>query len=646
MPLEDSNNSHRDQKNCHVAAQTKQGKKMVISDTIHRASQKIRSMWIGKLINRLSIAKKFGFSYALAIGIPVVGTTAGLALGGYYEKQALQTLVLADEQQQHVTNLEKAVIGMRSHPQQVLPILGKSIWFDLESYKFSANVEQVRDQLLNLANFLETNPNYSAVDTTKFKKLLKSYEVTTNSYSEQLDSLLQEIDPTNLELEEIPAARQKILAFMSGSTTNQIDSEFELLSENLNQIIAAAETQKKQAITTIERVQALRLQIILVTMLLSVAIASILSIYTSHQIASPLKTVTSVARRVTQESNFNLRTPVTTEDEVGSLATSLNQLIQWVGEYTHQLELARQMLKQRVEERTQELTQALQELGQTQSQLIQSEKMSSLGQLVAGVAHEINNPVNFIFGNLQYAREYTEDLLELVQLYQQHYPNSQPEIQERIEAIELEFLSEDLSKLMSSMKLGVDRIRQIVVSLRNFSRLDEAEMKAVDIHEGIESTLLILNNRLKNSVEVIKQYGNLPLIECYAAQLNQLFMNIIANAIDALEESETRDYVPTNNGKRQDNYHKKKHQILIQTENIANKQIRIKICDNGPGVPPEIKNKLFDPFFTTKKVGKGTGLGLSISHQIVEKHHGKIELNSEIGKGTEFVICLPVSSTR
>lgn len=276
-------------------------------------------------------------------------------------------------------------------------------------------------------------------------------------------------------------------------------------------------------------------------------------------------------------------------------------------------------------EQAQQLEEALRDLRLTQSQLIQTEKMSSLGAMVAGIAHEINNPVNFIHGNIDYVTRYIEDLLELINLYQERSPQTDPEIQDHREAIDLDFLIEDLPKTLSSMKIGTDRIRQMVLSLRNFSRLDEAETKAVNLHEGIDSTLLILNNRLKQGIEVIKEYGNLPLVECYPAQLNQVFMNILSNAIDALVSSEQSS-----------------KQIVIQTAVTNADQVEVRIRDNGSGMPLEIKNKIFDPFFTTKEVGKGTGLGLSICYQIVEKHQGKIEVSSETGLGTEFAIALPL----
>ncbi|MEA5602381.1 sensor histidine kinase [Nostoc sp. UHCC 0252] len=286
-----------------------------------------------------------------------------------------------------------------------------------------------------------------------------------------------------------------------------------------------------------------------------------------------------------------------------------------------------------------QLQQTLQELQYTQVQLIQTEKMSSLGQLVAGVAHEINNPVNFIYGNLIHIREYSQQLLTLIKLYQQENCNYNSEITSLIDKIDLEFIIDDMPKILSSMEVGTERICEIVLTLRNFSRLDEAEMKPVDIHEGINSTLLILQHRLKENhkqqeIAIIKNYGNLPLIECYVGGLNQVFMNIFSNAIDALDE-------------HKGNFKKNLSSIIVHTQVKNEESVIISIKDNGPGITEEVKSRLFDPFFTTKPVGKGTGLGLSISYQIiVDKHKGKINCISAPGKGTEFVIEIPIKQTR
>ncbi|MBD2411415.1 PAS domain-containing sensor histidine kinase [Nostoc calcicola FACHB-389] len=292
--------------------------------------------------------------------------------------------------------------------------------------------------------------------------------------------------------------------------------------------------------------------------------------------------------------------------------------------------------KQAEEILRQSQAQLRQEATQLATQLVQSEKMSSLGQLVAGVAHEINNPVNFIYGNLTPANEYIQDLLKLLQLYQQHYPNPVAEIQDQAEAIDIDFLLTDLPQLLTSMKVGAERIKEIVLSLRNFSRLDEAQMKEVDIHHGIDSTLMILEHRLQEQancpgIKIIKEYGNIPLVECYAGQLNQVFMNILTNAIDALEKSCLTG---------QNNPHP---QIRIKTELINTNQVIICVADNGCGMSETVQKQLFDPFFTTKPIGKGTGLGLSISYQIItEKHQGKLRCISCLNQGTEFVIEIPL----
>ncbi|WP_414528879.1 PAS domain S-box protein [Nodularia chucula] len=303
-------------------------------------------------------------------------------------------------------------------------------------------------------------------------------------------------------------------------------------------------------------------------------------------------------------------------------------------------EIALQKSEAQLRQQAEALETTLKELQSTQSQLIQSEKMSSLGQLVAGIAHEINNPVNFIYGNLIHAHNYIEGLLNLLKLYQNHYPHPITEIKQQGEAIELDFVIEDLPKLLASIKIGAERIRQIVTSLRIFSRMDEAEYKAVNIHEGIDSTLMILQNRLKAKpshpeIKVIKKYGKLPLIECYAGQLNQVFMNILSNAIDAIEERDTQRTTEEIN--QFPNY------ISICTEISQMGELIVRVADSGVGIPEKAQSRLFEPFFTTKPIGKGTGLGLAISYQIIaQTHGGSLKFISSSVAGTEFIITIPI----
>ncbi|RCJ18653.1 serine/threonine protein kinase [Nostoc sp. ATCC 43529] len=365
----------------------------------------------------------------------------------------------------------------------------------------------------------------------------------------------------------------------------------------------------------------------------------------------------------------NLTTGAFTRDRVEVLkllttqaAISLKNAIlyQNLAQAKESLEKYNHTLEEKVKERTQELNdnnqklqQAIQELKRAQIQLIQSEKMSSLGQMVAGIAHEINNPINFIHGNIAHASEYVSDLLDLITVYQQEYPDSSPVIEDKSEEIDIDFLAKDLPKILDSMKVGSSRIRTIVLGLRNFSRLDEYEMKPVDIHEGIDNTLMILQHRLKENndypeIKVIKEYGNIPEVTCYAGQLNQVFMNILSNALDALEESSvneqqrncSRVFGVSEVQEQVKNHHP---EIRISTQPTDSNTLIIRIADNGYGMTEAVRQKIFDPFFTTKSVGSGTGLGLSISYQIiVDKHKGSLTCNSALGEGTEFVIEIPM----
>jgi signal transduction histidine kinase len=389
------------------------------------------------------------------------------------------------------------------------------------------------------------------------------------------------------------------------------------------------------------------------TILLCIAalgMAIVLSWYTSNFVIYPILKLSKASQRIAQGDLTQTVEPFPIQ-EVQTLAIAFNHMALQLQESFSALERSNLDLEQRVSDRTQALSAALTSLQQTQTQLIQAEKMSSLGQVAAGIAHEINNPINFIHGNLPYVEKYMTVLAEALDLYQQQNLDLPSTVQTHLADLDLEFITQDLPKILQSMRSGSDRIREIVQGLRHFSQLDEAIWKQVDLHHGLDSTLLLLQHRLKASsfrpaIQINKEYGVLPNVECYAGQMNQVFLNILSNAIDAIDLQYKN---------QRSSQHLALPTIIIHTElgrsledspledGEATDNITIRIIDNGIGIPATLGSKIFDPFFTTKPIGQGTGLGLATSYQIiVEQHQGSIEYRPHAPIGTEFILKIPL----
>jgi len=568
-----------------------------------------------------SIFRKIAYANFLVVSISITGTVLGFFIGDYYEAQAQQTLTKATQQEELLHSLETYILKLRAHPYKLIGTVEQALWFRYEIQQFEEHINEIK-KLIDRLNQLGDISGSAAQSIDTF---CEEAEIAIDLYEKRFQEIWPQVDPLRLSPQSRTEAQQTVLLSVLEDETQQIDVQFEKLSSQLDKLIDISEDQQETAHLQTKQAKIIRKIIISISLIISTSMAFILAIYTGRKIASPIELVTKTAQKVTADSNYNLEAPVITNDEVGILANAFNQLIVKAKKQIYELSEAQYFLEKRVEERTYELQNTLDTLKETQAQLIQTEKMSSLGEMVAGVAHEINNPVSFIHGNIAHVQEYLDDLLDLLLLYQEVYSDLKPEIHNKMEEIDFDYIQSDFPKILDSMRMGTRRIQTIVSSLRNFSRLDESEVKNVNLHEGLDSTLIILSSKIKPEIEIIKQYGDLPKITCYPAQLNQVFLNLIVNAIDALLNSDVEP-----------------KKIAIVTHRISRDRVQVKIEDNGPGIPKEIHHKIFNPFFTTKPIGEGTGLGLAISYRIIEKHEGKLEVVSEVGQGTTFKITLPI----
>jgi two-component system, NtrC family, sensor kinase len=603
-------------------------------------------------LSKLSIPTKVRLGYLLTLGIALSGTITGILIGEIYQKHSQNLIEDALEENQLLYELTTNLLEAKSLEQELVFILDKPEQFRQRYALLLKELKDLEDTWEQVkSSYANAEVEETSEETEAFNKVIQHYDAIVVTYFRESLIIYKQIENPNITPSEFTNVRQQLLTFNSSELAYKIENVITSIKRTTD-IINEEVNDAQVALVNFSRI---RLVIVSSSLFISTILALIITSYMIKNLSRPLQTFTIIAEQVSRESNFQLQVPVTTEDEVGVLAKAFNQLIVRIRELLieqrriqEELVLYNHNLEAQVQERTEELQdkniylqKTLSELTSTQNQIIQSEKMSSLGQLVAGVAHEINNPVSFISGNLVHASEYTHNLLELIELYQQVYTQPEDIIQNQIEEIDLKYLKEDLPQVIDSMKVGAERIVEIVKSLRNFSRLDEAEYKEANITEGIDGTLMILRHRLKASGErpetqIIKDYSELPIVTCYPGQLNQVFMNILGNAIDAIEEynqKRTKEEIKLNPSL-----------IKIYTQKIDNDWVRIAIEDNAGGIPETIISKLFDPFFTTKPVGKGTGLGLSISYQIItEKHAGRLFCNSKPGEGTEFVIEIPIN---
>ncbi|MBE9122191.1 HAMP domain-containing protein [Tychonema sp. LEGE 07199] len=570
---------------------------------------------IARSFGNLSISDKISRGYALALCVAIGGTTIGMLAGNHYYRRTNNQLHI-DRESQLLNKLQVALLRTQNSQQRLIDGIEQPESFDSKYQQLQKNIYSLK---LSLSEVTSQKEMEQAAGLQGF---IKKYNSLLSNYIQQLETVNAQISKLPKSPDQKSVRRKLLLNF----DRDKLGLKLERATNDLGAIIDRAQEQENAAREALLRAQTLRVQIIFGSMALSIVIAALLASFTSRAIAKPLAAVTKIAQRVTEESNFQLQVPVTSTDEVGVLAASFNQLIQKVNHLLVELKSEQEI------------------------QILQNEKMATLGRMLAGVAHEVNNPINFIYANIDPAKTYVEDLLDLLKTYETEIPNPPAAVTAKAEAIDIDFLQEDLMKIFNSMQVGAERAKAIILSLKDFSRLDDAAPQPVDLHACIDSSLLILNSRVKQGVEVVRNYGDIPKIEGYMGLLYQVFVNLIGNALDAVEEKAKVERISYEEANKKFGSESKKSEkssfspkILITTEYLDDDSVVVRISDNGTGIPAASQERMFETFFTTKPRGVGTGLGLAIGREIiVNKHGGTINCWSEMGTGTEFAIALPI----
>lgn len=564
------------------------------------------------------LVSQIGYGYLIAISVGWVGSIVGILVADYFQGKGILQLLDAQAQTRLLIRFEETATQSQLQAMRSLMVGEASDEQQPISPAIDDNLAALSRLRAELDAFLAGQPVWLAQDAERLQMLLTTYEEALQQQHRQIRSAIAN-----------GAASETAAQILSAEATAVLDQ----LHQDLAAVIQMAQRQEALAADVMESAQGLEKFIVIASITVAGLLAGILAWRTTRAIATPIEDITQVARQVSHDANYQVRAQVFHEDEVGTLAHSLNELIERVAERTQALEQAAATAIAQ----NQELQATLQALKKAQLQLVQAEKMSSLGQLAAGIAHEINNPIAFIYGNLQHVREYSETLFEAIDRLQPAIPEPNELLSEILDAEELDFIRQDFPKVVQSIKNGTERINSLILSLKVFSRLQESHLKLANLNEGLDSSLVLVGHRLKSqngrpAIGVSQQYANLPEIECFSSQMNQVFMNIINNAIDAIDERW-----------RQSSGHWQPQLRLKSTLNSDS--ILIQIANNGLPIPPAVQNKIFDPFFTTKPIGKGVGLGLSVSYEIVhKKHQGDLTFVSpwQDEVGTQFQISMPL----